>query len=64
MVPETIALDPHRAIAYLNLGDAYLQMGKKSEAKKAYEKYLELQPNSKVAPGVQEKIKSLEPPAN
>jgi len=30
---KTIALDPNRAIAYLNLGDAYFQVGKKSEAK-------------------------------
>jgi tetratricopeptide (TPR) repeat protein len=55
------ALDPNRAIAYLNLGDAYLQLGKKSEAKQAYEKYLQLQPNSKAAASVQEKVKSLEP---
>jgi len=58
------ALDPNRAIAYLNLGDAYLQLGEKSEAKQAYQKYLQLQPNSKAAVGVQEKLKSLELPAN
>jgi tetratricopeptide (TPR) repeat protein len=58
------ALDPNRAVAYLNLGDAYLQVGKKSEAKEAFQKYLELQPNSKAAPAVQEKLKSLESPVN
>jgi Flp pilus assembly protein TadD len=58
------ALDPNRAIAYLNLGDAYLQLGKKSEARQAYEKYLQLQPNSKAAPSVQEKLKSLDQPVN
>ena len=58
------ALDPNRAIAYLNLGDAYLQVGKKSEARQAYEKYLQLQPNSKAAAGVQEKLKGLEQPLN
>ena len=33
-------------------------------AKQAYEKYLQLQPNSKAATGVQEKLKSLEPAVN
>jgi Flp pilus assembly protein TadD len=61
---KTIALDSNRAVAYLNLGDAYLQLGKKSEAKQAYQKYLQLQPNSKAAAGVQEKLKSLEAPVN
>jgi len=41
-----------------------LKVGKKSEAKEAFEKYLQLQPNSKAAPGVQEKLKSLEAPVN
>jgi tetratricopeptide (TPR) repeat protein len=61
---KTIALDPNGAIAYLNLGDAYLQVGKKSEAKEAFERYLQLQPNSKAAAGVQDKLKSLELPSN
>jgi predicted negative regulator of RcsB-dependent stress response len=47
------------SIAYLNLGDAYLQLQKKPEAKAAYEKFLQLAPNSKSAPSVQEKLKSL-----
>jgi predicted negative regulator of RcsB-dependent stress response len=41
-----------------------LQVGKKSEARQAYEKYLQLQPNSKAAAGVQEKLKGLEQPIN
>jgi peptidoglycan/xylan/chitin deacetylase (PgdA/CDA1 family)/TolA-binding protein len=55
----TVALDPKRAVAYLNLGDAYLGLQKKDEAKSAFEKFLELSPNSKSAPDIREKLKSL-----
>jgi peptidoglycan/xylan/chitin deacetylase (PgdA/CDA1 family)/TolA-binding protein len=58
---QTVALDPKRAIAYLNLGDAYVNLQKKSEARDAYEKFLALVPNSKSAPAVREKLKSLQP---
>lgn len=61
---KAIALDPNRAVAFLNLGDAYWELGKKSEAKLAYERFLQLQPSSKAAVGVQEKLKTLTPPAN
>jgi peptidoglycan/xylan/chitin deacetylase (PgdA/CDA1 family)/tetratricopeptide (TPR) repeat protein len=57
---KTIALDPKRAVAYLNLADAYLDQQKKPEAKDTYEKYLALAPNSKTAPSVREKLKSLQ----
>ena len=57
---KTIALDPNRAVAYLNLGDAFWELNQKAEAKQAYEKFLQLQPNAKAAPGVLEKLKSLE----
>lgn len=53
-------MDPNRAIAYLNLGEAYLELGKKPEAKQALQRYLELQPNSKAAPGAMEKLKNLQ----
>jgi peptidoglycan/xylan/chitin deacetylase (PgdA/CDA1 family)/tetratricopeptide (TPR) repeat protein len=56
---QTIALDPKRAVAYLNLGDAYFNLQKKAEAKNAYEKFLALSPNSKSAPALREKLKSL-----
>ena len=56
---QTIALDPKRAVAYLNLGDAYFNLQRKNEAKNAYEKFLVLAPNSKSAPDVLEKMKSL-----
>jgi len=57
---KTIALDPKRAVAYLNLADAYFDQQKKPEARDAYEKYLTLAPNSKTAPSVREKLKSLQ----
>ena len=56
---QTIALDPKRAVAYLNLGDSYINLQKKAEAKDAFEKFLSLSPNSKSAPDVREKMKSL-----
>ncbi|MGA3372418.1 MAG: polysaccharide deacetylase family protein [Terracidiphilus sp.] len=56
---QTIALDPKRAVAYLNLGDAYLNLQRKAEAKDAFEKFLALAPNSKSAPDVLEKMKTL-----
>jgi peptidoglycan/xylan/chitin deacetylase (PgdA/CDA1 family)/tetratricopeptide (TPR) repeat protein len=56
---QTISLDPKRAVAYLNLGDAYFDQQKKLEAKDAYEKFLALAPNSRSAPAVREKLKSL-----
>ena len=57
---KTIALDANRAVAYLNLGDALWEMNQKADAKVAYEKFLQLQPNAKAAVGVREKLKSLE----
>ena len=56
---KAIAVDPKRSIAYLNLGDAYVNLHKPADAKAAYEKYLVLSPNSKSAPTVREKLKSL-----
>jgi tetratricopeptide (TPR) repeat protein len=56
---QTIALDPRRAIAWLNLGDAYINLQKKTEAKDAYEKFLVVAPNSKSASDVCGKIQCL-----
>jgi tetratricopeptide (TPR) repeat protein len=56
---QTLKLDPSRAVAYINLGDAYVKLQKIPEAKVAYEKYLEMAPNSKSAPEVREKLKGL-----
>ena len=43
---NTIRMDPSRAIAYLNLADAQVNLGEKEKAKKAYQTYVELAPNS------------------
>ena len=56
---KTIALDPNRAVAYLNLGDALWAMNQKADAKAAYGKFLELQPRAKAAAGVRDKLKSM-----
>jgi len=56
---QTIVLDPKRAVAYLNMADAFMALQKKEEARAAYEKFLILSPNSKSAPTVREKLKSL-----
>ena len=42
---NTIKIDPSRAIAYLNLGDALVRAGEKERARKAYRTYLELAPS-------------------
>jgi len=53
--------DPKRAVAYLNLGDAYAKLNHNAEAHQAYAKYLELAPNSKSAPDVKKKLDALPP---
>jgi predicted negative regulator of RcsB-dependent stress response len=52
-------VDPTRAVAYLNLGDALVQTNKKDHAKKAYQTYLEPAPNGRDAAAAQDKIKVL-----
>ena len=46
---NTLKMDPSRAIAYLNLGDAYARSGQADKARAAFKTYLELAPNG---PGV------------
>lgn len=60
---ETLELDPRRAVAYLNLGDAYLRKDPNSTAvaRQLYAEYLELAPDSKAAPEVKKKLDSLPP---
>jgi hypothetical protein len=53
--------DPRRAVAYLNLGDAYAKLSRNAEAREAYKKYLELAPDSKAAPDVKKKLEALAP---
>jgi Flp pilus assembly protein TadD len=64
-------LDPIRAVAYLNLGDALAKLTvnvtareayhANAEARQTYMKYLELAPDSKAAPDVKKKLAALAP---
>ncbi|HTD02871.1 caspase family protein [Undibacterium sp.] len=54
---NTLQIDASRAIAYLNLGDARAHLGDAEKAKKAYNSFLELAPNSPNAPYVREQLK-------
>jgi len=58
---KTISIDPNRAVAYLNLGDAYAKRKRYAKARQAYTKYLELAPDSKSAPKVKKKLANLSP---
>ena len=57
---KSISLDPNRAIAYINLGDAYEALKRSDDAKKAFEKYLDLSPSGKSATYAHERLKALE----
>jgi tetratricopeptide (TPR) repeat protein len=50
-----IEIDPNRALAYLNRGDALTKLSRSAEARQAYSKYLELAPDSKSAPDVKKR---------
>jgi hypothetical protein len=58
---RAIQIDPKRAIAYLNRGDAFakLNLDDSYMARKDYEKFLELAPDSKAAPEVRKKLDAL-----
>lgn len=56
---QAISLDPGRAVAYLNLGDAHAKLNHNAQAGEAYSKYLELAPDSKSAPEVKKKLEAL-----
>jgi Tetratricopeptide repeat len=58
---QATRLDPKRAVAHLNLGDALAKLNRSAEAREAYNKYLELAPNSKAAPDVKRKLDALPP---
>ena len=57
---RAIALDPNRAIAYVNMGDAYLKSQRNAEARQAYEKYLQLAPNGSSAAYTRTKLQTME----
>ena len=52
-------MDPSRAIAYMNLGDAYARAGDGVKAKAAYKTYLELAPNSASAGYARQQLEKL-----
>ena len=56
---NTIKIDPSRAIAYLNLGDAQLHVGENDKARKAYQTFLELSPNSPSAAYAKQQLEKL-----
>ena len=56
---NTVKIDPSRAIAYLNLGDAQFHVGESDKAKKAYQTYLELSPNSPSAAYAKQQLDKL-----
>jgi tetratricopeptide (TPR) repeat protein len=58
---KAIEIDPKRAVAYLNLGDTYAEINRIDDARQAYAKYLELAPNSKLAPEVKKKREAPHP---
>jgi tetratricopeptide (TPR) repeat protein len=56
---KAIVADPKRAVAYLNMGDAYVKLERKDEARQNYQKFLELAPNSSSAAAVKAKVAAL-----
>jgi uncharacterized caspase-like protein/peptidoglycan/xylan/chitin deacetylase (PgdA/CDA1 family) len=56
---NTTRIDPSRAVAYLNLGDAQVRASENDKAKKAYQTYLELVPNSPTAGYVKQQLEKL-----
>jgi hypothetical protein len=53
---QAAGLDPQRAVAFLNLGDVCFKLNRVAEARRSYEKYLELAADSKLAPEVRKKL--------
>jgi uncharacterized caspase-like protein len=57
---KTIALDPERAVAYLNLGEAYELLKKPAEAASAYQRYVVLTRPTPFTRGLKRKIDALQ----
>ena len=53
---KATAAKPGMAQAWLTLGKAYEKSGEQSQAKKAYVRYLSLQPNSPEAPAIRQRF--------
>ncbi len=56
---NAVKMDPSRAIAYLNLGDAQMRSGDSDKARKAYQTYLALAPNSAASGYVKQQLEKL-----
>ena len=57
---QAISLDPRRAVAYLNLGVTRTRKAQEeAPAREAYQKYLDLAPNSKAASDVKKKLEAI-----
>ena len=56
---NTLKIDPSRAIAYLNLGDAYGALKANEKAREAYQTYLELSPSPNSAEAVKLRLEKL-----
>ncbi|HKA17274.1 MAG TPA: polysaccharide deacetylase family protein [Blastocatellia bacterium] len=56
---KAIEIDPRRSVAYANLADAYMKLGKTTEARQYYEKYAEMAPNSPTIEYVRKKLEEL-----
>jgi peptidoglycan/xylan/chitin deacetylase (PgdA/CDA1 family) len=54
-----IALDPNRAIAYVNLGDAYVALDRKEDARRSYETCIKLAPNTVFSQSASSKLAEL-----
>jgi hypothetical protein len=52
-------MDPSRAVAYRNLGDAHAQAGEPAKAKAAYETYLALAPGGSGADYAKQQLEKL-----
>ncbi len=49
---SAVALDPTYAVSFRNLGVVNARLGKRKDAKKAYEEYIRLAPTAEDAPDV------------
>ena len=54
---EAVKWDSNSAEAYLRLGDTRTRLGDGAAARAAYEKYLEIEPDSKEAGSIRKKLK-------
>ncbi len=54
---EAVKWDPNAAEAYLRLGDTRIKLGDSTAARAAYEKYLEIAPDSKESNSIRKKLK-------